>query len=86
MFRYWLYLDIVYEEVFCETFDLLGPGSTPHECLTVWSDQVHYSPDLWLKTHVQHTVSFIQYLYKGSSIYTQILIWEYRGSSLQHVA
>lgn len=63
-----MYLDVVREEVFSETFDLLGPGGTPHESLTVWTNQVHNLTDLRLKTHVQHTVSFIQNLTKDNVI------------------
>lgn len=43
------------------TLNLLGPGSTPHERLTVWPYEVHYLPDLRLKPHVQHAVSLVQH-------------------------
>lgn len=42
------------------TFHFFWPGSTPHQSLSVWSDKVHNLSDLWLKSHVQHAVSFIQ--------------------------
>ena len=44
------------------TLHFLGPGGTPHQCLSVWSDLINYFSDLRLKAHVQHTISLVQYL------------------------
>ena len=62
-----IYLNIVYEKILGKSFDLLGPGGTPHECLTVGANQIHYLAYLRLKTHVQHTISFIQHLGKETT-------------------
>ena len=55
---YCLYIYIHGSMTMC-TLDFLGPRGTPHQCLSVGTDQVNNLPDLWLKSHVKHTVSLI---------------------------
>lgn len=51
---------ILMEEVVGQLFDLLGPGSGPHENLSVRSDLFKNLSDLGFETHVQHSISFVQ--------------------------
>ena len=49
----------VVQVVVGESLNLLGPGSREHECLSVGSDLVDNLSDLWLETHVKHSVCLV---------------------------
>lgn len=51
---------ILVQEVMGKLFNLLGPGSGPHENLSVRSDLFKNLPDLGFETHIQHSISFVQ--------------------------
>ncbi len=53
-------LDEICEEVGREIANLLGPGSGPHESLTIRSDLTDDLANLGLETHVQHAISLVQ--------------------------
>lgn len=57
--------------------NLLGKGGTEHHglaCAFAWHGiLLHNTPDLWLKTHVQHSVSFIQNQVTGGEEYGRSL-------------
>ncbi|RUP48880.1 hypothetical protein BC936DRAFT_143756 [Jimgerdemannia flammicorona] len=44
-----------------ETLHLLGPGSAPHEGLTVRTDLLNNFADLRLETHVKHAIGFVEH-------------------------
>ena len=43
------------------TFHVLGPSGTPHESLSVGSNEVNDLPDLGFKAHVEHAVRLVQH-------------------------
>lgn len=47
-------------EIVGELPDFSGPGGSEHHGLSVWSDLADDFSDLWLKSHIQHSVSLIQ--------------------------
>ena len=53
-------LVIIVQVVTCQGFNLLGPGSTPHEYLTVGTDLTDNLSKLRFETHVQHAISLVQ--------------------------
>lgn len=53
-------LDEVGQEVGGQVADLLGPGSGPHESLTIRANLANDLANLGLETHVQHAISLIE--------------------------
>ncbi len=53
-------LNEVVLEIGGKSAHLLRPGSGPHASLSVWSNLSEDLANLWLETHVQHAVSFIE--------------------------
>lgn len=53
-------LDEVGQEVGGQVADLLGPGSRPHESLTIRANLTNDLANLGLETHVQHAISLIE--------------------------
>lgn len=55
------HLNIVVQVLLRELFHLLGPGSGPHEHLSVRPNLFDNAPNLGLEPHVQHAVGLVQY-------------------------
>jgi hypothetical protein len=53
-------LNLVLEVVVGQSLDLLGPGSRPHEGLSVGSNLVDNLSNLRLETHIEHSVGLIE--------------------------
>jgi len=53
-------LNEVVEEVGSQSANLLGPGSRPHESLSVGSNLANDLADLGLETHVKHAISLVE--------------------------
>lgn len=57
--------DDVYRLFFAEfqgkLLNFSRPGSRPHEGLSIGSNLRHYSSNLWLETHIKHTIGLIQH-------------------------
>merc|ERR1719187_1035446 len=51
---------ILGKEVVGQLLHLFGPGSGPHQNLSVRPDLLEDLPDLWLESHVQHPVGLVQ--------------------------
>lgn len=66
-----------FHEQRASTFHFLGPGGTPHECLSVRTNEVHNLPNLGLKSHVQHAISLVKNLREGQCVYMPwLLVWQ----------
>lgn len=53
-------------EVKHKVLGLVSPG---HDSLSIWPDIQKNLLDLWFKSHVQHTISFIQDLHENRSVW-----------------
>jgi hypothetical protein len=53
-------LDEILEEVGSQSADLLGPGSGPHQSLSVRSNLANNLANLGLETHVEHAISLVE--------------------------
>ena len=54
-------LDGLLREVACQCLYLSRPGGAPQQSLSVGSNLTENGADLWLETHIQHTIGLIQH-------------------------
>lgn len=52
---------ILVQEIMRQLSNLLGPGCTPHENLSVRTDLLKDLPNLGLEPHVQHSVGLVKH-------------------------
>src|SRR6266536_4557716 len=53
-------LDEIVQVIGSKSADFLWPCSGPHASLSVWANLAKDLSDLWLETHVQHTISLVK--------------------------
>lgn len=70
-------LDEVVQVIGSKSTDFLGPCSRPHASLSVGANLAENLADLWLETHIQHTISLVE---NEVSITTKVSL-----SGLQHI-
>lgn len=55
------YLDRRMKDLFSKVFDLLREGGWEHHTLLIRSHVLQDSTDLWLKSHIKHSIGLIKY-------------------------